>query len=313
MINILDCTLRDGGYINNWNFSKEEYAQIIKNLQKANIDYIEIGFLHHNINNDLFEDCSNLVKMVQYSKVQITDISEAENSKIKTLRIIFKKHESKDALEYCAKVKNKGYNIFTNITFCDQYSNDELIKLIRQINKIEPHAVTITDSMGVFSPDDVKRINKIVKNELRENIALCFHSHNNLNLSFLNAKTFIKENRGRKLIIDSTLYGMGRGAGNLHTEEIIKYLNRKEQHYDDKLIIETINKYIMPIYKKNPWGYSMPYYFSAKNRCHPNYAKFLIDKNINYEKINLILSSIPNEKKAVYDELFIHKFIDTLN
>lgn len=307
MPKILDCTLRDGGYINNWNFPSQHAKNIINLLKKANIDFIEAGFYHHNLDKILPDDCSNLLAMVQYSKVPACDIPDSGNSKIKTLRIIFKKHEINNALPYCLEIKNKGYKIFINATFISEYNDRELVDLIKKINEIKPYAFTLTDSMGVFTSLDIKRIYKIIENELSDDIALCFHSHNNLSLSYSNTKTLIELNKTHELIIDSTVFGMGRGAGNLKTELLINLIDNKK--YDIAPILQISDKYIKPIFLKHPWGYSIPYYLSAIHKCHPDYAKFLIDKKVQINSMDKIFSSIPSEKKAIYDFEFINDFM----
>ena len=299
MPKILDCTLRDGGYINNWNFDNKSAKDIIALLQKAYIDYIEIGFYHHNLDKIIPDNCSDIFAMVEYNKTKIDEIPPCEKSKIKNLRIIFKKHDAKNALEYCQKIKNLGYNIFINATFINQYNDNELIELIGKVNKINPFAFTFTDSMGVFTSSDIKKIYKIINSVLETKIALCFHSHNNLGLSFSNAKTLIEINNSRELIIDSCLFGMGRGAGNIKSEELAKYLGKDK--YKIKYMYEAIEKYIRPIYKKYPWGYSIPYYLSALHGCHPNYALDIIKRKADLKEMDEIFSSIPSDKKFIYD------------
>ncbi len=305
MPKILDCTLRDGGYINNWDFPQTSSKDIIKLLQKSKVDYIEIGFYHHNLDKIIPDDSSNIFAMVQCSKTPIDSIFNVDKSKIKNLRIIFKKHEKNNALDYCRNIKDKGYNFFMNATFISQYDTKELIDLIKDVNKLSPFAFTVTDSMGVFTSSDVKKIYEIIKYELDSKIALCFHSHNNLGLSFSNAKTLIEINTSHNLIIDSCLQGMGRGAGNLNTELIIQHLNKNGKSYNLEPIYQAIEKYIKPIYKKYPWGYSIPYYLSALHKCHPDYAKDLIEKKIKLENMEKIFSLIPEEKKVIYDSKYI--------
>ncbi len=107
----------------------------------------------------------------------------------------------------------------------------------------------------------------------------------------------------RNIIIDSTLSGIGRGAGNLCTEIIALYLNNFcRKSYKITPILEAIDKCIKIIYNKNPWGYSVPYYLSGLNNCHPDYAKFLINKSFSYEKINEILRKIPADMKSTYNK-----------
>ncbi|MBQ8476239.1 hypothetical protein IJ531_04165 [bacterium] len=305
MTKILDCTLRDGGYINNWNFP--DIKNIIQYLQKTGIDYIEAGFYHICPFDKLPFNCSNILLMIDYLKTPIEAVPGCDKSKIKGLRVIFKKHEADNALKYCAQIKEKGYKTFINATFTSQYKDDEFRKLLNNINEISPYCLTITDSMGVYTKNDIIKINSIIERELSPEIALCFHSHNNLGLSYSNAKTLIEINKNRELIIDATAFSMGRGAGNLASELLIEYLNSKGANYNLEALNEVIKKYIMPIYQKTPWGYSIPYYLSALNRCHPNYAKFLIDNKIELNRMDKIFSSIPNNKKDIYDPELLAK------
>ena len=149
----------------------------------------------------------------------------------------------------------------------------------------------------------------MINNNLNKSISLGFHSHNNLQLSFPNAKTLMQISKDRELIIDSTVFGMGRGAGNIHTELITKYLNDNYRaKYNLLPILNVVQKYINPIFEVNPWGYSVPYYLAAINHCHPNYAKYLIDKGIeSVDLIDNILRNIPEDKKTNYDISVIDK------
>ena len=150
----------------------------------------------------------------------------------------------------------------------------------------------------------------ILDKNLDKNIAICFHSHNNLKLSFANTQAILKASSERDLIIDSTIFGIGRAAGNLCTEVIAQYLNDNYQtNYNLIPILKILNEQINPIFDKTPWGYSVPYYLAAINSCHPSYAKFLDENKICVEKINEILKLIPEEKKYKYDENIVKNFI----
>jgi 4-hydroxy 2-oxovalerate aldolase len=132
-------------------------------------------------------------------------------------------------------------------------------------------------------PEDVHRIYSIINHNLDSNIKIGFHSHNNLQLSFANAQLFISEGLKREggVIIDSSIYGMGRGAGNLSTELITQYINQTYGHkYDPLPLLNVADVYLSQIYMKTPWGYSIPYYLSAVNNCHPNYSNYLMTKKI---------------------------------
>lgn len=324
-LSILDCTLRDGGYVNNWDFGYENIRKIIQNLVSSNIEYIECGFLEDTFfskEKTIFTDIDSLSEiakdfistkfllMINFGSYPIEKIQECKNKNF-LLRIAFKKEESNLALDFCKKIKEKGYNFFINPMHTNFYSKKEIIELVEKVNEILPYAFTIVDTTGAMREKDVVSLFKIVNEVLDNKIKLCFHSHNNLQLSFTNAQALIKENSSRDLIIDSTIFGMGRGAGNIQTEQITKYFNDNyHKGYNLLPVLRLIDETINPIYNKTPWGYSVPYYLAATNHCHPNYAKFLSNKRFDVEKIDKILREIPQDKKLNYDEIFIKSKYD---
>lgn len=329
-IKILDCTLRDGGYANEWLFGENSIKTIIENLISSNVDIIECGFLKpiiYNPNKTLFSCIEDLktqlpkscmtkvfTLMINFGEVDIDDISDCKDPNI-ALRIVFKKAEITDALEYCHKLKKKGYEIFINPMHTNSYSNEELKSLAYEVNKITPSVLTITDTTGSMSENETLNICEILNKNLSPDISLCFHSHNNLQLSFANALAIIKACKNRNLIIDSTVFGMGRGAGNLCTELIMHYLNDNcNKKYKIPPILKIIDTQISPIYPQKPWGYSIPYFLSAINRCHPNYAKFLSEKNnLPLETIDMLLKKIPEEHKSIFDKELINKIYSDIS
>ena len=313
-IKILDCTLRDGGYVNNWDFGYENIKSIIQELINANLDYIECGFFkdfEYNKNKSIFNSTINLENflqttsskytlMINYGEISLDKIPQ--NSNI-IFRIAFKKENRYEALDFCKKIKDNGNNIFINPMYTNSYSTTELLELVDITNSINPHCFTIVDTAGAMKEQDLLSTFFIINNNLKKDIAICFHSHNNLKLSFSNAQALIKVCRDRELIIDSTVFGMGRAAGNLCTEVITQHLNDNYNgNYNLVPILKILNEQINPIFKKTPWGYSVPYYLAAINSCHPNYAKFLTEKQVEIEKIDKILKSIPENKKDKFDE-----------
>lgn len=324
-IKVLDCTLRDGGYINEWYFGKENAKVIVSLLQKANIDYIEIGFLTTEASTEqqtLFNsfdkikdflpekfDKNKLLGMITYGKFPSKLVPDVTDSSVGGIRVIFKKSQKEDALEYCKAIKEKGYKLFVNPTYTDQYSDKELINLLKEIQNIKPYSISIVDSMGVMNEKDILRFYSIIDNNLTKDIAFCFHSHNNLQLSFSNAQCLINICKNRELIIDSSVFGMGRGAGNLCTELVTQYINNNcNGHYDIVPVLKIMEEQITPIFAKTKWGYSIPYYLAATNHCHPNYAKYLVEKEtVSFEIINELLKSIPDNKKAIFDIDLIKK------
>ena len=326
-IKILDCTLRDGGYVNNWNFKEKNVINIISNLTKAGIEYIECGFFKpvlYSKDQSVFSKIEQLeyllpngkknkfCLMINYGEYDINDIPKCNYSNI-IFRVAFEQEKMDEAIEYCLQLKNKGYGIFLNPKHTNTYSSLELLCMINNVNKLKPIAFTIVDTLGTMMENDIKRIYQLIENNLSKDIALCFHSHNNLQLSFSNAQCIMKLCRDRELVVDSTVYGMGRGAGNLCTELITQYINDNYNgNYDIVPILKVVDEQINPIFAKIPWGYSVPYYLAATNHCHPNYAKYLVNKQtVPVEMINTMLRQIPLEKKATFDKDLIKQlYID---
>ncbi len=331
-IKVLDCTLRDGGYVNNWNFGEKSISKIFENLVQSKVDYIECGFLRnceYSINKTLFNKieeinyCANVYSaqtkvcaMIMFGQFPVEKLINKDNNiSLDAIRVTFKKHEVSDVFKFFEKIKQCGYNIFVNPTNIDTYSDEELIDLLTKVNNLRPYGFSIVDTKGVLRENDMLRLYYLIDHNLNKDIALCFHSHNNLQLSFSNAQCLMKVCKDRELIIDSTVFGMGRGAGNLCTELITQYINDNYGgHYDIIPILKIVDEQINPIFAKTPWGYSVPYYLAATNHCHPNYAKYLVDKQtVPVEFINNLLQSIPDNKKSIYDvnlikQLYLDKF-----
>lgn len=318
-IKILDCTLRDGGYVNNWEFGLKNSKTIVERLCQAKIDYLEVGFLQNaeytssktifnniqEVNNVVPANCtSNIVGMIVYGKFDINKIiPKTDDIKLNSIRVTFKKHEINTVFPYLEKIKDCGYKLFINPTNIESYSDKEILDIIERVNKIQPYGFSIVDTNGVLKEKNIQRLFYLIDNNLDEKIKLGFHSHNNLQLSFSNAQCLIKNSQNRELIIDSTVFGMGRGAGNLCTELITQYINDNyNENYDLIPILKIIDEQINPIFAQTPWGYSVPYYLAATNHCHPNYAKYLVDKQtVPVEVINDLLKTIPHNKKSNCD------------
>lgn len=335
-IKILDCTLRDGGYVNNWHFGLKNQRTIIERLCKSNIEYLEVGFLQNvdyqndkslfneisQINNVIPNFCtSQIVGMIVYGTFDINKIiPKTEAIRLDAIRVTLKKRDLESIIPFLKKIIDCGYKLFINPTNIESYSDSELLSILEIVNELQPYGFSIVDTNGVLKERDVQRLFFLIDNNLNKNIKLCFHSHNNLQLSFSNAQCLMKGCQNRELIIDSTVFGMGRGAGNLCTELITQYINDNYNgNYDIIPILKIVDEQINPIFAQTPWGYSVPYYLAATNHCHPNYAKYLVDKQtVPVEIINKLLQTIPTNKKAVFDinlikQVYLDNFSKVVN
>ncbi len=323
-VKVLDCTLRDGGYCNNWNFGSENIKKIINGLSEANVDIIECGFLtlkesfekDRSKYNSLSEMVGYLpqkrnnqlyVCMINYGEYDINKLPEYDATSIQGLRIAFHKKDMIQALDYCKAVKEKGYKVFIQAMVSLNYSDEEFLNLIKLSNEIEPYAFYIVDSFGVMKRKELTRLFYMVEHNLNENVLIGYHSHNNMQLSYSNAQSLIDIRTNRSLIIDSSIFGMGRGAGNLNTELFVDYLNDNiGSNYSLKPLLNVIDEVLIDFYQNSYWGYSLPNYLSAVHNAHPNYAGWLDSKKtLTIENMEEIFSMMDNDKKAVFDKKYI--------
>ena len=333
-IKILDCTLRDGGFINDWDFGHYAIYNIVNRLIESNIDFLEVGFLHNErdfeINRTITKhtsDFSNIIKiknkkdamilgMIILGEADIENVGNADKTILDGIRIVFKKHNIDKAFELANKIKDKGYKIFLQPASVTDYSNKEMEYLAKKSISLNPYAVYIVDTYGLMHKNKVLNYFNILNNNLSNDIYIGFHSHNNFQLSFANSIELVELTTNRNIILDSSLFGMGKGVGNLNTELITDYLNKYHNYdYNVGQILELINLEILKIRNTYSWGYSFNGFLAASNDCHPTYVKYLIDKNtISVNSINKILQKIDRDKKTIfYGDLIEKLYSDFLN
>ncbi|MEG0692366.1 MAG: aldolase catalytic domain-containing protein, partial [Oscillospiraceae bacterium] len=288
-IRILDCTLRDGGYVNEFCFGQSVIADIIVKLTEAHIDIIECGFLKEeetNPDKSIFatvEDIKNqiikkdnqlrYVAMIVYGEMRCEKIPPYDQTGIDGIRLSFYKNEVEQAVLFADKLIEKGYHVLMQPVATITYSNSELIDLVSKVNQMNPYALYVVDTLGNIQLEELKRLFCIVDCYLKKTITIGFHGHENLQMSLANVKGLIEIPTKRELLFDSSVLGMGRGAGNLATESLVEYLNdRIGFRYDVNPLIEIANLYLNEIKQTNPWGYAVAYYLTAVYGCHPDYA-----------------------------------------
>ncbi len=312
----LDCSFRDGGYYNNWSFSQSDINLYLKNISKTKIRFVEIGFRFYDKKNSGLTAYSNdkfLNKLKFDKKIKIGVMINASdfiiNNKIdykilnkvfphcKNLSFIRVAFHAKD-LNYVKKIRNFFYKFkikfILNLMQVSELRKRNFIEIINEINLLNIEAFYIADSFGSLKPSDIHNFSKILKKYCTTKIG--FHAHDNLGLAFKNALEAIKVNFD---YLDSTILGMGRGAGNLKTEEIYKHLFKKDIVGNKSLKI--INERIFKKLKKNyKWGTNTYYRYAANKSIHPSYVQELISNDIykkkNYFKILQSLAKIDSRK-----------------
>lgn len=320
---VLDCTLRDGGYVNDFDFSKNTIKTIIAKLGKAHMDVIECGFLkniEYDENKSLYSDVDQItpliapkkkhtmyVAMIVTGTIQASKIIPRRKDTIDGIRITFHKKEMDEAFELGYALMDKGYEVFMQPVGTTSYSDVELLNLFERINEMKPYAFYLVDTLGKLYAKQLLKLFYLADDNLDEDITIGYHSHNNLQLSFSNAQQLIQSCGKRNIIIDGSVLGMGRGAGNLCSEILTQYINENiDYRYHTEMLLELMDEYISPISYIHPWGYSAGYFLAATNNCHPNYVGFLLNKQtLNMKQIYQVLKEIPSDERSLYNEKLI--------
>ncbi len=337
-ISLLDCTLRDGGYVNKWKFGNGNITCIYDRLNEAGVDIIEIGFLdnreHYDPDRSIQPDTQSLsqtfskvngkramiVAMIDYGTCSLDNIEPKEQTFIDGIRVIFKKENMTKAADFGKELIKKGYKVFLQLVSITDYSETDIKQLSEYIKSLPPYAVSIVDTYGLMHKEQVYSYFGYLDKYLDKSVSIGYHSHNNFQLAYSNTIELLHLKTTRKVILDGTLYGMGKSAGNAPIELLAMHLNEfYGKNYDINQLLEVINTNILPIYEKTYWGYSMFFYIAAKNDCHPNYVKYLLDKKtLSIKDVNTILDKIEPENKLRYDEkcitsLYLDYLIDSLD
>lgn len=323
---VLDCTLRDGAYLVDKKFGDNTIYGIINGLVKANIEFIEIGFLQDEGKGEgktVFYNSEDAKKYVpkdkknsmftvlaDYSRYSIENLDECTPDSFDAVRACFFKKERYQVIEFCKKIKEKGYKLFVQPVDILGYTDAELIEFLELINPIEPYALSIVDTFGSMYVDDLQRIFSLINHNLIETCHLGFHSHNNMQMSNALSQEFIKMSLGkRQVIVDATLSGMGRGAGNTPTELVVQYMvSQMGYTYDIDAVLDVIDDYMDNIRSRCSWGYSTSYFIAGCYSAHVNNISYLTRKNsIRSKDIRYILNKVGGQKRKRYDYDLLEK------
>ena len=315
---ILDCTLRDGGYYNNWNFSIKLVQDYLNIISKTNIQYVELGFRGFLKNKNLGltgHTDDNFINKLNFPKslkigvmVNASDLFKNNYSPLKNLKRIFPKINKKiyfvrfachseeifglkDTIDWLSK---KGISIFINVMQVSELNLSKLKKICIFLRDKNIKALYFADSLGALESKKFNKMIRLLKKFWHKDLGL--HAHDNLSLAFENSKLAIMNNFKW---IDSTIMGMGRGPGNLKTEEILEKVQRKQV----PLINQLKNKYFKNLMKKYKWGTNKYYREAAIKKIHPTYIQqMLADDRYKEKDYKNILKGLANEDARKFNE-----------
>ena len=329
-ISLLDCTLRDGAYVTGGRFGEAAIRGIIHKMQDAGVDIVECGWLKndpyqsgttfYHVPGDLEQYLPQkdrrrtYVAMIDWDRYDVSHLPECNGRTIDAIRVVFPHRKHKEAIEIGNQIKEKGYKIFFQAANTLGYSENDLIDLAESMNIVEPVGLSVVDTFGAMYPEDLERIVKILHERLKSNIGLGFHSHNNQQLSFALTMDFVKmlQKSERNIIVDASLCGMGRGAGNATTELVVSFLNRKcGCHYDMDAIMDAIDIYMGYFMEHYEWGYSTPYFIAGLYCCHVNNISYLLKNHrTNSKDMRNTIESLSVEDRRKYDyDLLEQKYV----
>ena len=324
---LLDCTLRDGGYVNDWKFGYNTICGFCKKIEKTGIEILEVGFLKgtfYDKDKAVFPKIEDFISVIQpksdkmkyvamldmSAPVPLESIAPYDGKSVDGIRVIFKKDKLEEAYRYCEEIQRLGYFVSVNFVGTDTYTDQEFIEGIKKFNMLHPYAMAIVDTFGLIKKKQFMRLAYIADNNMEDGIMLGYHAHNNLQQAFANAEALVEMNLKRDLIIDACVFGMGRGAGNLNLELFAEHMNENYgTDYQIEPMLEIMDEYLSTFYKKKFWGYSLPLYLSATSGCHPNYAIYLAEKDtLTAKAFGELLASIPEDDKLKFSKEKAEKY-----
>ena len=325
-IKVLDVTLRDGGCVNDFNFGSDYMDKILAAQEAANIDIIELGYIDDKdgseegrtkyisdtvISQNFLKEKKpgiQYVAMIDYGKFDVSKLAPRSESTIDGIRMAFHRKDRFNMIELAKTIMDKGYDFYIQPMITMRYSDSELLELIETVNKELPNAkgFYIVDSFGEMRPNDMERIMNLVDYNLRKDMALGFHSHNNLQLSYSNAISMLQFPTTREIMIDSSIMGMGKGAGNLNTELLLEHLNLfYGGEYTIQPLLDVIDKVINQLHDEFYWGYAPEYYLSSANHCTPSYASYYFNKHmLPIDQVSELLNMLAEDKKISFDKAY---------
>jgi 4-hydroxy 2-oxovalerate aldolase len=282
---IVDCTIRDGGLVNDWDFSVKFVEDMYQGLSAAGVEYMEIGYKNSAkllkggssgpwrfLNEEFMREVitqktdTKLSALVDIGRVDENDILPREQSLLDLIRVACYVKDLDKGLDLVQKFHDMGYETSLNIMALSHVMENELLEAFEEINKSTVDMVYIVDSYGSMDFKDVDYLVTKFQRQLPEK-DLGIHMHNNMQLAFAN--TLTGANRG-VTYLDSSVYGMGRAAGNCPTELLVSYL--KNPRYEVRPILEIIQNHMIQLREKWEWGYLIPYMIVGSLDEHPRVA-----------------------------------------
>ena len=329
-IKLLDCTLRDGGYYNQWDFDSNLVRDYLAVMAACDVDYVELGL--RQFTNDSYRGAHAYTTSQYLDRVALPDgpiygamvdaktvltkklsqeeridqlFNDANSEKIGLVRVAAHFKEVEFCLPMLKRLKAKGYQVGLNIMQASLRNSEELEALSALFSDWDcVDVIYFADSLGSMLPRDVERVFRAIRKNWSKDIG--FHSHNNLGKAITNVGIAIELGC---TWIDGTVTGMGRGAGNAETEFLLLDPDIRSSDIDHTNLFRLVDTHFDSLKKSYGWGATVPYYLGALNGLHPTYVQELCaDRSLDSKQIPKIiadLGKIPNP--ASFDKFILDR------
>lgn len=308
----MDCTLRDGGYYTNWDFSQSLVQTYLESFNTLPVDYLEIGYRSNPVAGYLGEYFYLPVHVMERlkditSKKLVIILNEkdirAEQAYallapcrpfIDMVRMAIDPQNFQRALLLATEIKKMGFEVGFNVMYMSTWKEQTtFLELIPEVSGIADYFYMV-DSFGGVYPDDVRETFSMVR--AQTDVPIGFHGHNNLELGLVNTLTAIE--CGAK-IVDATVTGMGRGAGNLKTELLLTVLNAQGKvNFDFNPLAKVVDVF-SELQEVHQWGTNLPYMVSGAHSLPQKQVMDWVGKR--YYSFNSIIRALDNQSKGRKD------------
>jgi 4-hydroxy 2-oxovalerate aldolase len=316
-LKILDCTLRDGGYYNNWDFDHELVELYLKSMKEASIDVIEIGFrsppkqsfmgpyvysvddylnslpLPNNILIGVMINAKDYLKAPEYPVEMINKLFQpSDKSPVGLVRIAINFDQVLEAEVLASHLKELGYQVGLNMMQSHGKEEQQYKQTARQIAEWGcVDVLYFADSLGSMDPSQIKFICNALKSVWQGPLGI--HTHNNKDLALINSLTALEQGL---TWCDATVTGMGRGAGNVTTEALLMEVSSLGLHPGNaQTLLKCVEQFGL-LKQHHKWGPNPYYHFAANHNIHPTFVQFLLNKPV-YEP-DQVFSSLESLAKV---------------
>ncbi len=290
-IKVLDCTIRDGGLMNKWQFDDAYVKAVYDACVASGVDIMELGYKSsenafsrnevgvwkfcddQDIRRVIGDNNTNmkLAAMADIGRIEPDDIAPASESIIDVMRVAAYAHQMDEAIWLAHHCMDKGYEVTVNLMAVSNVMERDLDEALKDLAKSRVPVVYLVDSFGSMYCEQIEMLAKKYQTYMPGK-TIGLHMHNNMQLAFSNTITGIINNCN---YIDATFMGIGRGAGNCPIEILMSFL--KNPKYKVAPILQVIQDYMLEMQKNIDWGYHIPYLITGAMNAHPRSALSWMD------------------------------------